>query len=122
MDVQAAVARVEDMVRVNRVYSEPVTVDGLTVIPAARVGGGMGGGTGRDPEAGGEGSGGGLGWTGRPAGAFVLKQGSVRWEPAVDVNRLVVAVTIVAVTALLTARRIVTVRSAAGRSGTEPDE
>ncbi|GEL18119.1 spore germination protein GerW family protein [Pseudonocardia asaccharolytica] len=115
MDVSTAMQRVEDAIRVNRVYGEPVTADEVTIIPAARVGGGAGGGGGRDAKQGGEGSGGGIGWGGRPSGAFVVREGTVRWEPAVDVNRLIAAVATVAVTALLTARTIAKAQARANR-------
>jgi uncharacterized spore protein YtfJ len=104
MDAGTIVDRMQDMVAANRVYAEPATVDGTTVILAAKVGGGAGGGTGKDAEDRGEGAGGGLGWTGRPCGAFVLKGGDVRWQPAVDVNHLITAVAAVTIAALLTAR------------------
>ena len=55
---------------VKRVYGEPYEKDGLTVIPAAVVGGGAGGGAGHD-DKGQEGEGGGFGVSGRPAGAYV---------------------------------------------------
>jgi uncharacterized spore protein YtfJ len=113
MDEATVVERIRDVVRVNRVYAEPVTVDGVTLIAAARVGGGVGGGTGRDPKSQGEGAGGGLGWGGRPAGAFVLRNGQVHWQPAVDVNRLITAVAAVLVAGLLTARTLVKQRAAA---------
>src|SRR4051812_28520728 len=83
-----------DSMTVARVFGEPFERDGVTVIPAAAVRGGMGGGTGKragregeeNPE---EGEGGGLGMTARPAGAYVIKDGAVTWQPAVDVNRIV---------------------------------
>ena len=94
-------------------YFTLVASDASIGFAAARVGGGVGGGTGRDPRSRGEGAGGGLGWGGRPAGAFVLRDGQVRWQPAVDVNRLVTAVAAVLVTGLFTARALVKRRAAA---------
>ncbi|GII67450.1 hypothetical protein Skr01_75350 [Sphaerisporangium krabiense] len=77
----------------RRVYGEPYEKDGVTVIPAVSVsaGGGFGRGERRGLEQGKEdgGSGGGGGAIARPAGAYVIKDGEVRWEPALDVNRLV---------------------------------
>jgi uncharacterized spore protein YtfJ len=82
-----------DSMTVSRVYGEPYEKDGVTVIPAAAVRGGMGGGAGRKGAAGGqdgeEGEGGGLGLIARPAGAYVIKDGAVTWQPAVDVTRIV---------------------------------
>jgi uncharacterized spore protein YtfJ len=83
-----------DSMTVARVFGEPYERDGVTVIPAASVRGGMGGGAGKQDaregvQAAGEGEGGGLGLTARPAGAYVIKDGAVSWQPAVDVNRIV---------------------------------
>ena len=74
---------------VSRVFGEPIERDGVTVIPAATIRGGAGGGNGRKPESAEEGEGGGMGLIARPAGAYVIKDGAVNWLPAVDVNRIV---------------------------------
>lgn len=120
MDAAALAERVEGALRVNRVFGDPVTADGVTVIPVSQVGGGAGGGSGRDAGNGGEtasgrhtgeGSGGGLGWTGRPSGVVVLRDGDVRWVPALDVNRLVSATAVVLVAVALTVRAAVRARS-----------
>jgi uncharacterized spore protein YtfJ len=83
-----------DAMTVSRVYGEPYERDGVTVIPAAVIRGGGGAGSGRQgadgDEGGGEGAGGGFGLFARPVGAYVIKDGVVRWEPAVDVSHIVV--------------------------------
>ena len=78
-----------DAMTVSRVFGQPYERDGVTVIPAAAIRGGAGGGAGTKAEAGEEGEGGGFGVTARPAGAYVIKDGAVSWQPAVDVNRIV---------------------------------
>lgn len=88
MKIEELLAQARNSVEAKMVYAEPVERDGLTVIPAARVAAGGGGGNGRDKN-GQEGEGGGLGLTARPVGAYVIENGKLRWEPAVDVNRLV---------------------------------
>jgi uncharacterized spore protein YtfJ len=90
-----------DAITVRRVYSEPYERDGVTVITAAAVGGGAGGGLGKD-EKGQEGEGGGFGASGKPVGAYVITGGHVTWRPAVDVNRLVTGAVIVAIAFLVT--------------------
>ena len=65
-------------------------------------GGGAGGSAGKE----GEGSGTGFGVGGKPVGAFVIRDGAVRWQPAVDLNRLMVVVGAVAITALLVGARM----------------
>jgi uncharacterized spore protein YtfJ len=101
-----------DTVTVKQVYAEPYEQDGVTIIPAAVVGGGLGGGTGRD-EKGQEGEGGGFGISARPAGAFVLKNGHVDWRPAVDPNRVVKMVGLVVIAYLLSRPRMVRARAEA---------
>lgn len=98
----------------EKVYTEPIREDGLTVIPAATVGGGGGGGGGGgSPERSGPGAGegGGFGLKARPAGAFIVKQGRVRWQPAIDVNRVILGGQLVAVAALLVARAVILSRA-----------
>ncbi len=80
---------VGDRASVSTVFGEPVERDGVTVIPAATLFGGGGGGSGRNPATGERGDGGGFGVLARPAGAYVIKDGEVSWQPAVDVNRIV---------------------------------
>ena len=77
-----------DALSVRRVFGDPYERDGVTVIPAARVRGAGGGGGGHDNQ-GQEGDGGGFVLTARPVGAYVLKDGAVTWQPAVDVERIV---------------------------------
>jgi uncharacterized spore protein YtfJ len=92
-----------DTYTVGRVFGDPVEKDGVTIIPVAAVAGGGGGGSGPMGQAGAEGddvsaddraaegSGGGFGGMAKPAGVYVVQGDSVRWEPAVDVNRLGIA-------------------------------
>ncbi len=102
----------------DRVFGAPIMQDGLTVLPVARVsgGGGGGGGTGPAAEDAGDdavasGFGGGVGVAAKPLGVFVIKNGDVRWRPAVDVNKVIIGGQIVVVAALLTVRAIIKARS-----------
>lgn len=99
----------DDRVRVvvDRVVGEPVERDGATVIPVVAVRAGGGGGSGSDPGSGGQGGGGGWGAVARPVGAYVVRDGSVEYQPAVDVTRLVIGAQILLGLALLVVRRIV---------------
>ncbi|MFI9414600.1 spore germination protein GerW family protein [Nocardia gamkensis] len=105
MKLADVLATAKDSMTVTRVYAEPVERDGLTVIAAAAISGGGGSGEGTD-KSGQEGSGGGFGVGAKPVGALVVKDGQVRWLPAVDINRLITVVGIVAVTALVVGARI----------------
>ena len=95
------IASAKDAITVSKVFGEPFEKDGITFIPAARVMGGGGGGTGQDDD-GQLGEGGGFGMNGRPAGAFVIRDGNVTWRPAVDPNTVIVGVVIVTVALLVT--------------------
>jgi uncharacterized spore protein YtfJ len=95
---------------VDRVVGPPIERDGATVVPVVAVRGGGGGGTGSDPSGGGEGAGGGWGAAARPVGAYVLTGGTVRYEPAIDVTRIVLGAQAVAVVALLVVRRVLAKR------------
>jgi len=110
MKVDQLLSSARDAVTVKKVFGEPYEKDGLTVIPAAAVRGGAGGGTGHD-DKGQEGEGGGFGMTGRPAGAYVLKDGKVNWLPAVDPNRIFLIVGMAVIAYLLTRPRMARARA-----------
>src|SRR5256885_14117122 len=104
MNVQEILAKAQDSVSVQRVYGAPIERDGLTVIPAASVSGGGGGGGGGPADSGG---GVGYGVRARPVGAFVIKDGAVRWEPAIDATRLALRGMLIPIVGMLVARSIV---------------
>lgn len=91
---------------VDRVVGAPIEREGTVIVPVAAVRGGGGGGGGSDPAGGGEGSGGGWGASARPVGAYVIQDGVVRYEPAMDVTRIVLLGQVVAIVALLVVRRL----------------
>lgn len=108
MDIMELVEKTKDGATVQRVFGEPITRGDVTVIPVARVAQGGGGGSGAsEGDHGGQGSGGGYGLGATPAGVFVIKNGEVRWQPAVDVTRIVLGGQVVAVVLLLTIRAVV---------------
>jgi len=97
MDPQHVLETAQDSLSARRVFGEPVSVDGTTVLPVAIVGGGGGGGVKANADAGV-----GFGVSARPAGVFMISDGDVRWRPAVDVNKIVLGGQIVAIAALVT--------------------
>jgi uncharacterized spore protein YtfJ len=111
MKLDELFATAKDTMTVRRVYGEPYEKDGMTIIPAARVSGGMGGGSGSDQEHGQEGGGGGFGLHARPAGAYVVKGGEVVWRPAIDVNRVIAVAGAVVIAFLVTRARIAKARA-----------
>jgi uncharacterized spore protein YtfJ len=84
---------VKDTMTVSRVFGESYQVNGVTIVPVASVrgGGGGGGGEGSAPGGEGTGTGAGLGFgvMVRPLGIYIVKDGEVSWQPAIDVLRLV---------------------------------
>jgi len=106
-----------DALTVRRVFGEAYVNGDTTVIPVATVMGGSGMGYGgaarpdakgspgaQDGAAGGaegEGGGGGFGMVAKPAGVFVVHDGSVQWQPALDVNRLALGGQILVAVAVL---------------------
>lgn len=112
--VLETIREVVDNASAGRVFGTPVTQDGVTVLPVAKVSGGGGGGGGTGPAVEGQetgGSGGGMGLSAKPLGVFVLKDGKVGWRPAVDVNKIIMGGQIVVVVALLTVRALAKARA-----------
>jgi uncharacterized spore protein YtfJ len=114
--VLEAIREVIDNTTAGKVFGSPISQDGVTVLPVAKVSGGGGGGGGSGSgEQGHEqrGTGGGLGIATKPLGVFVIKDGNVAWRPAVDVNKVIIGGQIVAVMALLVVRAIIKARTRA---------
>ena len=115
MEIHDLLAKANDSITVGRVFGTPIERDGVLVIPVASVqgGGGGGGGTGTGPggEGEGTGSGGGYGVRAHPVGVFVVRDGNVAFQPAVDPAMVVRAVALVAITALLVRSSVVWARS-----------
>jgi len=118
MNVDEMLTGARDALTVKRVYGDPIERDGMLVIPAANVVGGGGGGGGGDQENNG---GGGFGLSATPAGAWIIRDGEVEWEPAVDATRIATLGMIVAIIFLWTIRSIAKAqakaRIAAARGG-----
>ena len=105
------VMRTQDVLTVRRIFGEAIERDGVTVVPVVRFAAGGGAGRGDGSRDGSSGSGGGYGLKAIPAGAFVIRDGVVRWRPAVDVNRVVLGAQLVVITALLTLRLYLKLRA-----------
>ena len=118
MDVLEQIGKAEEAFTVRRVFGEPFEKDGVTVIPAARVQGAVGGGGGEAPDGQGKGTGTGFAMNTKPFGVFVIKDGDVVWRPAVDVNRVILGGQIVAIVAMLLVRTLIKARSKAVLLGT----
>ena len=88
MDVFEMVSQAREAVTVRRVFGDPYEKDGVTIIPAAKVRGRGGvGGRGKDAEQ--QGSAGGYQIDATPVGAYVIREGRARWQPAFNLNRVI---------------------------------
>jgi len=99
-------AQAKDTITVKRVYGEPYQSNGVTVIPAAALRGGFGGGEGDGSEDTPAGRGGGMGISARPIGVYQIKGDEVAWVPAVDISRIIVMGQVVAIVAMLVVRSV----------------
>lgn len=102
MNVAEMLEGAREAMTVKRVYGEPIEREGLTIIPTADVRGGGGGGGDNQNNGGG-----GFGLTARPVGAYVVRDGKVMWEPAVDASRVAIMGMLTAIVALLVLRSVV---------------
>lgn len=89
MDVREIMGQARDAMTVKRVFGDPVERNGITVIPVARVMGAAGGGGGTSAEQEESGSGSGFALRATPAGVYVIRGETVRWEPALNLNRVI---------------------------------
>lgn len=101
-----------DSLNVRRVFGEAYEQDGSLVIPVAKVFGGTGSGWGwgegeaagaSDQERNGSGGGGGGGFGVRvkPLGVYVVDESGTRWQPVLDLNRVILGGQLVGVAVAL---------------------
>jgi uncharacterized spore protein YtfJ len=110
MEVSELLGKTRGDINARRVFGEPIQQGDAIFIPAAKVSGGGGGGEGKGPQEQGSGAGSGFGLSARPVGAFILRNGRVRWWPAIDVNRVIMGMQIVVATGLLVLGRVLLAR------------
>lgn len=77
-----------DALTVGKVFGDPYELEGLTVIPVARVSGGGGGGGGESDDDQGGGFGAGFRLSAQPVGVYQVRDDEVVWKPSIDVTRL----------------------------------
>ena len=104
MNLTETISNARDAITVKRVFGDPYERNGITVIPAAAVMGGGGGGEGEQDE-GQSGSGGGFGLRARPVGAYVIRGDQVSWQPALDLNRVILGCQLLGLAAILLTHR-----------------
>ncbi len=99
--VNRAMEQAINGMHVKQVFGEPIERDGVIYLPAPKVRGGGGGGG--DTEGNG---GAGFGLTAKALGVYVIRDGKVTWQPALDLNRVILGGQIVGIVALLVLRSI----------------
>ena len=109
MDASAVLEGAKDVITTKRVIGDPYEKNGVTVIPVIAAGGGGGGGGGNSPE--GQGTGGGIGLSVKPLGAFVIKGDDVRWLPAIDLTRVIIGGQLLTLFALFAIRGMIRSRT-----------
>ena len=109
MKIEELTEGMRDSLSVKRVFGDPYERDGVTIIPVASVTGGGGGGGDNSPETGGSGAG--FGMLAKPAGVYVIKNGEVSWQPAIDINRAILGGQVLGLVVLLTLRSFVKKRA-----------
>lgn len=115
-DVLASLREILGRTDAGRAFGPPVTQGGTIVLPVAKVGSGGGGGGGTGPGDDRHqqtGTGAGFGLTAKALGVYVLRDGDVRWLPAVDVTRIVLGGQLVAAAGILVAGAVLRSRTAA---------
>src|SRR4051794_37072209 len=83
MTFEAIMQRMGESLQAGRSFGPPIETDGCTVVPAAWVIGGGGGGLSEKQDVGS-----GFGYLSIPMGVYVIKDGDVRFKPAYDVGLL----------------------------------
>ena len=99
MDFEALLSKVTESIGTSKAFGPVIERDDVMIIPVSIVvgGGGAGTGTPHDHHEGppaakqGEGKGGGVGTLSWPIGAYVVKNGDVRWVPAFDATLVALA-------------------------------
>lgn len=111
--------RARELMTVERLVGEPIERDGVTLVPVVSIRGGAGGGGGEGADASGTatgaGEGMGFGLSGRPVGSWAIRDGEAKWQPAVDVTRLVMMANITAIAFFVSRWLVVRVRAKAVR-------
>ena len=84
MDFQELFRSLVNQAGAKTIYADPISSEGRTIVPVARVRCGFGGGSGKKARQDGEGGGGGGGFVSKPAGFIEISAQGTRFVPIVD--------------------------------------
>lgn len=120
MDIARLLSKAVDEASVGRAFGPAIERDGTLVVPVAWVASGGGGGDdgGSSGDEGSGAGGGGFGTVTWPLGVYEVKDGRVRWVPAVDATRIALAAIGIlnAIVRLRTLRRVKASKTARHRN------
>ena len=109
MNVTDVLTQARDSITVQRVFGEPIDHGHVTVVPVARVGRWRWRGQRRRARRRARASA--TAWVPRLPGSTCIDDDHVKWQPAVDVNRVILGGQIVAIVLLLTIRALARMRA-----------
>jgi uncharacterized spore protein YtfJ len=92
MELQELFRSLVNQAGAKTVYAEPISSDGTTIVPVAKVRCGFGGGSGRKPGEKGEGGGGGGGLISKPLGYIEVSAQGTRFVRIIDLRDVALAV------------------------------
>ena len=84
MDFQELFRSLVNQAGAKTVYADPISSEGRTIVPVARVRCGFGGGSGKKARQDGEGGGGGGGFVSKPVGFIEISAQGTRFVPIID--------------------------------------
>lgn len=79
---------VEKTANIRTVYGDPVSAEGKTIIPVAKIAYGFGGGSGTSEKGGEEGQGGGAGFAAKPVGVVEITSAGTRFISFFDRRKI----------------------------------
>lgn len=92
MELQELFRSLVNQAGAKTVFADPISSDGRTVVPIAKVRCGFGGGSGRKPGEKGEGGGGGGGFVSKPLGYIEVSAQGTRFVRIIDPRNVALAV------------------------------
>ena len=90
MEMQEIFQSIVEHASVRTIYGDPISAEGKTVVPVAKISYGFGGGSGRDEQRG-SGGGGGGGCVAKPVGVVEITDAGTRFIPIGGVGRIALA-------------------------------
>ena len=92
MDFQELFRSLVNQAGARTVYADPISSEGRTIVPVAKIRCGFGGGSGKGPGEKGEGGGGGGGFTAKPLGYIEVSAQGTRFVRIIDPRDVALAV------------------------------